>query len=55
MDPQRARFIPESMMRERIKRLAEDLDNLSSAIREELDWRDKLYPIADDDEDEGAE
>lgn len=39
-------------MRERINRLHEDLDKLSSAIREELDWRDKLYPIANDEDDE---
>jgi hypothetical protein len=39
-------------MRARIDRLRDDLNELSRAIREEIDWRNKLYPIAEDSEDD---
>ena len=54
MDKPRHKRTRQALMRERISRLGDDLNNLSSAIREELDWREKLYPVsADDDEDVG--
>jgi hypothetical protein len=39
-------------MRERIDRLRTSIDLLQRAIREEIEWRQKLLPAADEDDEE---
>jgi hypothetical protein len=46
---------PRTPRRRRLERLRDEITHLSNAIRDELDWRDRLYPVSyDADEDDEA-